>query len=92
LGRVRLTEFHDLVEGQFGKVRATSMLVDHVLSMVLFVAMLLEFIMVQRAATDTFFVLLLLSLVDVIGGFTITIRTAQRDLAVEGIDRVGSAG
>ena len=32
LGRVRLTEFHELVEGQFGKVRATSMLVDHVLS------------------------------------------------------------
>ena len=32
LGRVRLTEFHDLVEGQFGKVRATSMLVDHVLT------------------------------------------------------------
>ena len=32
MGRVRLTEFHDLVEGQFGKVRATSMLVDHVLT------------------------------------------------------------
>ena len=32
MGRVRLTEFHELVEGQFGKVRATSMLVDHVLS------------------------------------------------------------
>jgi hypothetical protein len=29
---VRLTEFQELVEGQFGTVRATSMLVDHVLS------------------------------------------------------------
>ena len=32
LGRVRLTEFHDLVEGRFGRVRSTSMLVDHVLT------------------------------------------------------------
>jgi hypothetical protein len=52
--------------------------------------MLLEFIMVQRAATDTFFVLLLLSLVDVIGGFTITIRTAQRDMSLEGMERLGT--
>jgi hypothetical protein len=27
-----LTEFQELVEGQFGTMRATSMLVDHVLS------------------------------------------------------------
>jgi len=32
LGRVRLTEFHDLVEERFGRVRSTSMLVDHVLT------------------------------------------------------------
>ncbi len=29
---VRLTEFHELVEAQFGAVRASSMLVDHVLT------------------------------------------------------------
>jgi Protein of unknown function (DUF3046) len=29
---VRLTEFQELVEGQFGSVRAASMLVDHVLT------------------------------------------------------------
>lgn len=29
---MRLTEFHELVEGQFGAVRASSMLMDHVLS------------------------------------------------------------
>lgn len=29
-----MTEFHELVEGQFGAVRASSMLVDHVLSSV----------------------------------------------------------
>ncbi|ORB25303.1 DUF3046 domain-containing protein [Mycolicibacterium parafortuitum] len=29
---MRLTEFQELVEGQFGAVRASSMLVDHVLT------------------------------------------------------------
>jgi hypothetical protein len=32
LGCVRLTEFQELVEGQFGSVRGASMLVDHVLT------------------------------------------------------------
>jgi hypothetical protein len=56
---------------------------DHVLSMILFLGMTIEFISVQRAATSTFLILVALSFVDVIGGFTITIRTAQRDIAVE---------
>ncbi|HOB47762.1 MAG TPA: DUF3046 domain-containing protein [Mycobacterium sp.] len=29
---MRLTEFHELVEGQFGPVRGASMLVDHALT------------------------------------------------------------
>ena len=29
---MRLTEFHELVTGQFGTVRGSSMLVDHVLA------------------------------------------------------------
>lgn len=29
---MRLTEFHELVDGQFGAVRASSMLLDHVLA------------------------------------------------------------
>ena len=32
LGRVRLTEFQELVEGQFGPMRGASLLVDHVLA------------------------------------------------------------
>jgi hypothetical protein len=58
-------------------------IMDHVLSMVLFIVMLIEFIMVQKAATSTFFLLLVLSLIDVMGGFTITIRGATRDMQVE---------
>jgi hypothetical protein len=29
---VRLTEFHELIAGQFGQVRGASLLVDHVLT------------------------------------------------------------
>jgi hypothetical protein len=62
-------------------------IVDHVLSMIVFLAMTIEFIAVQRAATSTFLILVALSFVDVIGGFTITIRTAQRDIAIEPPER-----
>jgi hypothetical protein len=63
-------------------------IVDHMLSLVLFIAMLGEFVMVARVATSTFFLLVLLSFVDVISGFSVTIRTAQRDLSVEGVERM----
>ncbi len=65
---------------------ANKAIMDHVLSMVLFVAMVVEFISVQRAATSTFLIMVALSFVDVVGGFTITIRTAQRDVTFEGPD------
>jgi len=58
-------------------------IVDHMLSMLLFVAMLVEFLLVRQAATSTFFLLMMTSLVDVLGGFTITARAARRDVAVE---------
>jgi hypothetical protein len=60
---------------------------DHILSLLLFVAMLGEFMIVQRAATSTFFILVAISLVDVVCGFSVTIRTAQRDIAL-GSDRL----
>jgi hypothetical protein len=63
-------------------------IMDHVLSMLVFLAMTIEFIAVQRAATPTFLILVALSFVDVIGGFTITIRTAQRDISLDQSERV----
>jgi hypothetical protein len=70
----------------------TRAIMDHILSVILFMAMTIEFIVVQRAATATFLIMLAVSFVDVIGGFTITIRTAQRDLTVEGVDRPSPVG
>jgi hypothetical protein len=63
-------------------------IIDHTLSTVLFIAMLIEFLLVQKAATGTFFLLLVISFVDVVGGFTISIRAAQRDVTVEGVEKV----
>src|ERR1700712_453689 len=58
--------------------------VDHGLSLILFLAIMAEFLLVKQAATSTFFLLLVISLIDVMGGFAITLRSAQRDLTVEG--------
>jgi hypothetical protein len=58
--------------------------VDHGLSLILFLAIMAEFLLVKQAASGTFFLLLVISLIDVMGGFAITLRSAQRDLTVEG--------
>ncbi len=64
--------------------------VDHGLSLILFLGMLVEFLLVLQAATGTFFLLLVISFVDVLGGFSVTMRSAQRDLTVEGISHLSS--
>jgi hypothetical protein len=58
-------------------------IIDHVLSMILFVGMLIEFLLVKAAGTSTFFLLLIISLVDVLAGFIISIRSSQRQVEVE---------
>lgn len=58
--------------------------VDHGLSLLLFLCMLVEFLLVPQAATATFFLLLVIGFVDVLGGFAVSLRTAQRDLSIEG--------
>jgi hypothetical protein len=65
-------------------------ILDHMLSLLLLIFVLGEFVMVARVATSTFFLLVLLSFVDVMSGFSVTIRTAQRDLSVEGVERMQS--
>jgi hypothetical protein len=57
--------------------------VSHALSLILFLAMLIEFILVKEAGTATFFLLLLISFIDVLSGFAVTLRSAQRDVTIE---------
>lgn len=59
---------------------STSSLVDHGLSMLVFIAALVEFIVVPQAATSVFFLILVTLLIDVVAGFTIGIRVARRDI------------
>jgi hypothetical protein len=59
-------------------------IVDHALSMVLFMICGIEFLVVPRAATSEFFFILFVTLIDVIAGFSITIRAARRDFGFGG--------
>ena len=65
-------------------------IMDHVLSMILFVAMLVEFMTVKGVASATFFLLLVVSFVDVAAGFAVSIRTARRDILLDDVG--GGAG
>ncbi|MDM9624388.1 hypothetical protein QTL95_00670 [Rhizobium sp. S152] len=57
-------------------------LANHMLSMLVFIAFLVEFLLVQDAATQVFFILMMIALIDVIGGFAVSIRTAGRDVSI----------
>lgn len=59
-------------------------IVDHALSMVLFMICIIEFLVVQEAATSVFFVITFVTLIDVVAGFSITIRAARRDFGLPG--------
>ncbi len=54
--------------------------VDHLLSTLVFVGFLIEFLLVKSAATPVFFLLMIMALIDVLAGFSVTIRSAGRDV------------
>ena len=58
----------------------SSTLIEHAFSLLVFIGFLIEFIVIKDAATSTFFLLMLMSLLDVMAGFTITVSTAMRDV------------
>jgi hypothetical protein len=45
--------------------------------------MLVEFLLVERAGTSTFFLLLIIALVDVLVGFTVSVRSSQRQVEIQ---------
>jgi hypothetical protein len=53
--------------------------VDHALSMIVFVVCLILFLVWDRTATSAFFLLTLMALIDVIAGFSVTLNAARRD-------------
>ena len=62
---------------------AARSLIDHLLSTVVFIGALVEFLLVKEAATSVFAILLMITLIDVLGGLSVSVRTARRDLTVE---------
>ena len=71
--------FAELVKATY---TSTVSLVDHGLSMLVFIACIVEFLIVNAAATSAFFFIMVGALIDVVAGFTIGIRVARRDLAI----------
>lgn len=61
----------------------SSSLLDHALSTILFIVCLIEFLLVPLAATSTFFILTVITLIDVIAGYSVTIASARRDFSVD---------
>jgi hypothetical protein len=57
-------------------------LLNHMLSMLVFIGFLVEFLLVRNAATQIFFILMTITLVDVVGGFAVAIRAAGRDVSI----------
>jgi hypothetical protein len=53
---------------------------DHLLSTFVFVAYLAEFLLARGAAHPVFFILMLISFIDVLAGFSVSLRAAGRDV------------
>jgi hypothetical protein len=66
--------------------------VDHGLAFLLFAGMTAEFVLVKQAASTTFFLILATSFFDVLGGFTMSVRYARRELVVEHVEPAPAAG
>jgi hypothetical protein len=69
----------------------TATITNHIVSTILLIIYIVEFIVVGAAATSLFFILTVIALFDVVAGFTISIRTAQRDISFGGsVDGAGA--
>ncbi|ALJ07450.1 MAG: hypothetical protein ACT6R7_11465 [Brevundimonas aurantiaca] len=67
----------------FELVKSTSSqrvaIVNHALSMVLFIIVLVEFLLIRGFATSTFFLIVVMILLDVLAGFIVTIIASRKD-------------
>jgi hypothetical protein len=72
--------------------RAGRSIVDHMLSTLVFIGMMVEFVLVKEAASTTFFLLLLISFVDVSGGFAMGVRRSHRGTAAGEVENAPAGG
>jgi hypothetical protein len=64
------------------QVANSTNIANHIISTVLLIVYIVEFIVVRQAGDSLFFILTAIALFDVVAGFTIAIKTAQRDIAL----------
>jgi len=57
---------------------------NHAFSMLIFIICLIEFLMFGAFATSVFFLIMLMSLLDIMAGFMVTISAARRDFGGDG--------
>ena len=62
----------------------TATIINHGLSMAVFVIAMALFLLVGRFGTSVFFLITMMALMDTVAGFVVTIVAARRDLAVGG--------
>ena len=60
-------------------------IINHALSMILFVVCLVEFLLIKGFATSTFFLIVVMVMLDVLAGFIVTIISARKDLDFGGV-------
>ncbi|WP_291197584.1 hypothetical protein [Hyphomonas sp.] len=63
-------------------VTQTGSLINHGLSLAVFVVSLIAFLLLRNYGTSEFFLLLLMLLLDVVSGFVVTISAARRDIGI----------
>lgn len=64
---------------------ASPSIINHMLSMGVFILCLVEFLLLPSFGTSTFFLLTMIVLLDAMAGMAVTIISARRDLDVGGV-------
>lgn len=86
-----ITPGHALIAGSllmlfFELIKSTGIgraaVMNHAFSLVLFIVCLVEFLLLPAFATSVFFLIMIMTLLDVMAGFMVTIAAARRDFAM----------
>lgn len=62
----------------------TATIINHGISLLIFILCLVQFLLMPNFATSTFFILTAMTLLDVLAGVIVTIVSARRDFGVAG--------
>ena len=83
IGSGDLILFLGLILLFFELVKSTSSqrvaIINHALSMILFIAVLVQFLLLPGFATSTFFLIVIMILLDVLAGFIVTIISSRKE-------------